>query len=124
MSGNLRDGPSRRARTGADPQGKAALFTATGAPRVRAGEPVPGAPGTGAPRVGADATAAAPRPAPGATVVVECSQCGTSTSLAYRELVLANLPVAVWLPPIGVRFNHRLRCPACGRRTWTSVRWW
>ncbi len=62
-------------------------------------------------------------PVRGPHVVVECSDCRRSTHVSYVDLVRALLPFNVWLPPVGVRFNRRLRCPACNRRTWTRVHW-
>ena len=58
------------------------------------------------------------------TVVVACSECGAQTPLSYGDFIVANLPVAVWLPPIpGLRFNRRMTCPACRQWTWMRARW-
>ena len=92
---NLRE-VGRRPRSARDPEGKAALFSKP-APAKTAG--------------------------PG-TVVVECSACGASTPLSYTDFARANLPFALWLPPVGIRFNHRMACPACHQRTWLRAHWW
>jgi len=52
-------------------------------------------------------------------VVVECSSCRAVSRLGPLDLVLASLPVPLWVP--GRRFDRRLRCPACRHRTWASV---
>lgn len=124
MSGNLRDVPRRRDRAATDPQGKAALFSAAPGSQRPGPAPLPAASPAHTTAGAPPDLAPAPAPALGSTVVVECSQCAAATTLAYRDLALANLPFAVWLPPVGIRFNHRLRCPACGHRAWASVRWW
>jgi len=65
---------------------------------------------------------AAARPRPG-TVIVQCSDCGVSSELSYTEFVSANLPIGMWFPPIGVRFNRRMTCPECRQWTWMRARW-
>jgi len=58
------------------------------------------------------------------TLVIECRECGESTRLSYVEFVKANLPFAVWLPPLpNIPFNRRLTCPACDEWTWTRAHW-
>ena len=84
----------RRADRPRDPEGKAALFSA-----------------------------AATRPHPG-TVIVQCGDCGDSTALSYVDFALANLPVGIWLPRIGVHFNRKMTCPSCRRWTWVRAQWW
>jgi hypothetical protein len=37
------------------------------------------------------------------------------------DLVLFQLPFGYWLPR--GRFDRRMTCPACRRRTWASVTW-
>ncbi len=65
----------------------------------------------------------APRPHPG-TVVVECNACGDSTPVSYLDFARANVPIAVWLPPVpGLHFNRYMSCPACSRRTWVRAHW-
>jgi hypothetical protein len=58
------------------------------------------------------------------TLVIECRECGESTRLSYFDFVMANLPFAVWLPPLpNIPFNRRLTCPACNEWTWTRAHW-
>jgi hypothetical protein len=90
----MRDVGPGRDRRPRDPEGKLALFSA-----------------------------AEIRPRPG-VVVVQCSDCGVSTELSYLDFAIANLPVGVWLPVVGGRFNRRMTCPSCRRWTWMRARWW
>lgn len=85
---------TRRRRRSRDPEGKAALFSASST-----------------------------HPRPGRAVAVQCGACGTTTELSYLDFVLANLPFGVWVPPL-VRFNRRMTCPACNEWTWMRARWW
>jgi predicted RNA-binding Zn-ribbon protein involved in translation (DUF1610 family) len=54
-------------------------------------------------------------------VVVECSSCGEETPLTLGRLVRASVP-SLHLPLLRKDHPSWLRCPACGRRTWVSVR--
>lgn len=83
----------RRSGRPRDPEGKAALFSSAST-RPRAG-----------------------------SVVVQCSDCGASTELSYVDFAIANLPIAMWFPPVGVKFNRKMTCPACHRWTWMRARW-
>ncbi|MGA2838404.1 MAG: hypothetical protein ABSF84_17595 [Acidimicrobiales bacterium] len=50
---------------------------------------------------------------------VACSRCGSVTRVGLVEFLILQLPVGVWLP---MRvFDRWMTCPACRRRTWTSV---
>lgn len=58
------------------------------------------------------------------TLVVDCGSCGSSTRVSYVEFALGNLPFSVWLPPLpSIRFNRRMRCPACSEWTWVRANW-
>jgi hypothetical protein len=61
-----------------------------------------------------------PEPAPGATLVVECSSCLKETPVSPLDLIRAALPVSLHLPFVR-RYHSYLRCPACGRRTWVRL---
>jgi hypothetical protein len=58
-------------------------------------------------------------PAAGA-VTVDCSACGTRSSLAPLQAIRVLVP-GLHLP-IPRRHASLVRCPACGRRTWCRVR--
>lgn len=91
----------------ARPAGKHALYSDA----VPAAEPA---------RDRAAATGDDPVPATG-SLSVACSTCGSVTRVGVVEFVLLQLPVAAWLP---LRtFDRWMTCPACRRRTWTSVTW-
>ena len=58
------------------------------------------------------------------TLVVECQHCGESTRISYVDFVLANLPFAVWLPPLpNIPFNRKMTCPACSEWAWMRAHW-
>lgn len=62
-----------------------------------------------------------PLPSRGA-LVVACSSCGSVTRVGVLEFLLLQLPFGAWLPrPV---FDRWMTCPACRRRTWTSVTLW
>ena len=64
------------------------------------------------------ATAGDPLPARG-PFTVACSRCGAVSRVGVVEFVVLQLPVCAWLP---LRtFDRWMTCPACRRRTWTSV---
>lgn len=123
-AGNLRDIPRRRPHR--DPAGKAALFSSA-APRTpaagRGSTPVPTEPADAAPAP----TPASPAATEGVhgfgTLVVECGDCKRSTRVTWMDFALLNLPLSLWLPLPGLRFNHRMTCPACHRRAWVRARW-
>jgi hypothetical protein len=50
---------------------------------------------------------------------VECSACAARTQIGLVDFLIYQLPVGLWLPR--GRFDHRMTCPACRRRTWLSV---
>jgi hypothetical protein len=58
-------------------------------------------------------------PALGA-VSIECSGCRRRTALGLSAAIRAMLP-SLYLPLPRRRYDWWLRCPACGRRTWTNV---
>jgi hypothetical protein len=59
-----------------------------------------------------------PLPARG-LLTVSCSSCGSVSRVGLFEFLLLQLPWAGWLP--GRVFDRWMTCPACRRRTWTSV---
>lgn len=92
---------SRRAR----PAGKHALYS----------EPTPASERETATWAG---QATDPLP-PHGLFVVACSTCGSVSRVGLLEYLWCQLPVPVWLPRR--TFDRWMTCPACRRRTWTSV---
>jgi hypothetical protein len=58
--------------------------------------------------------------APAASLVLACSSCLSETPVTPFELLRACLPFSLHLPFVR-RYHSYLRCPACGRRTWTRL---
>ena len=52
-------------------------------------------------------------------ITVSCSSCGTSCRVGIIEFLRLQFPFGAWLPRR--RFDRWMTCPACRRRTWTSV---
>ena len=52
-------------------------------------------------------------------LTVTCSLCGSVTRVGMVEFVVLQLPFGAWLPRRS--FDRWMTCPACRRRTWTSV---
>jgi hypothetical protein len=52
-------------------------------------------------------------------LTVTCSSCGSVTRVGVFEFVLLQFPFCAWLPRR--TFDRWMTCPACRRRTWTSV---
>ncbi len=113
---------------GRDPLGKRALFEGLSAPPPPAGREEPEPPRRRLPtlrrtRVVSPPSAAGEevrRPAVQAGCLsVECSACAARTQIGLIDFAIYQLPVGLWLPR--GRFDHRMTCPACRRRTWLSV---
>jgi hypothetical protein len=66
----------------------------------------------------ATATASESLP-PRGLLTVSCSSCGSMSQVGVVEFLLLQFPFAAWLPR--GRFDRWMTCPACRRRTWTSV---
>lgn len=54
-------------------------------------------------------------------VTVECSRCGQESVLTPARWLRAALP-SLHLPLVKRHHSSWMRCPACGTRTWVSVR--
>ncbi len=52
-------------------------------------------------------------------LAVECSACGSVTRVSVLDFLMLHFPFGAWVP--GRTFDHRMTCPACRRRAWTSV---
>ena len=118
MSDTLRPVTRRATRERHDPTGKAALFSGVGdfadPPPITDDDSDEHADGT-------DALYSAEwRPF---TVAIECSACGRRTRLSLLDFALANLPVGLWFPVPGMRFNRRMTCPSCAQWAWVRARW-
>jgi hypothetical protein len=50
---------------------------------------------------------------------VACSSCGSVSRVGVIHFVVLQLPFGAWLPR--PRYDRWMTCPACRRRTWTSV---
>ncbi|HEV3365937.1 MAG TPA: hypothetical protein VG054_00630 [Acidimicrobiales bacterium] len=97
--------PSPSSKRRARPTGKHALFSAA-TPASEHDEPT------------SSAVTTDPLPPRGAFVVT-CSSCGSVSRVGIFDFVLLQLPVGFWLPRR--TFDRWMTCPACRRRSWTSV---
>ena len=52
-------------------------------------------------------------------VTVECGRCRQVSHIGVLDLLIFQLPLGVWRPLR--RFDHRMTCPSCRKRTWCSV---
>jgi hypothetical protein len=50
---------------------------------------------------------------------VECERCHQISHVALLDLLIFQFPVGTWLPR--GKFDHRMTCPSCRRRSWCSV---
>jgi hypothetical protein len=96
-----------------DPTGKQALFSApvTSAPdRIRPG-----------PRNEGRTALFSTPPRQAGTVVIECSRCRARSRTSVIDLALRLATGSIWMPVR--RFQHWVRCPACGHRQWCRIGW-
>lgn len=117
---------SRRDRP-PDPLGKRALFwapAAGGGPAAETGPAVlplgkralfSGAPSEPDDHINASGNPLAER----GTFGVTCERCGHGSRVGLMDLLIFQLPIGVWMPR--GRFDHRMTCPSCRRRSWCSV---
>ncbi|HEX5615238.1 MAG TPA: hypothetical protein VFZ83_08800 [Acidimicrobiia bacterium] len=112
MSDTLRPVTRRATRERHDPTGKAALFS--GAADLPELDEVDADPDD------ASLFSDAWKPF---TASVDCSACGRRSRVTLVDFALANLPVGLWFPLPGLRYNRRMTCPSCARWTWVRVRW-
>ncbi len=52
-------------------------------------------------------------------VTVECERCRAVSRVGVLDLLIYQFPIGYWLPR--GKFDHRMSCPVCRRRTWASV---
>jgi len=112
-----------------DPLGKRALYWV---PAAVAGGDEPGDPPTtvlpvgkralysGASAPAADAAPTSDNPLTGrGTFTVRCQRCRQLSRVGALDLLIFQFPIGVWLPR--GRFDHRMTCPSCRKRSWCSV---
>jgi hypothetical protein len=97
--------PPNPVRRHARPAGKHALYSRA----TPTGEPVAAT---------SMATASDPLP-PRGVLSVACSSCGAMSRVGLIEFMLLQFPFGAWLPRR--TYDRWMTCPACLRRTWTSV---
>jgi hypothetical protein len=84
-----------------DPLGKRALYSAARPQRVRE-----------------EGAADKPRAGRG-SFTVRCQRCRQTSHVGFLDLLIFQFPVGVWLPR--GRFDRRMTCPSCRKRSWCSV---
>ncbi len=89
----------------ARPAGKHALYS----------EATPAGESSGATATATDSESLPPR----GPLMVCCSSCGSMSQVGVVEFLVLQFPFGAWLPR--GRFDRWMTCPACRRRTWTSV---
>lgn len=50
---------------------------------------------------------------------VECQRCRQTSRVGVVDMVIFQFPIGVWFPRR--RFDHRMTCPSCRKRSWCSV---
>jgi len=50
---------------------------------------------------------------------VTCQRCRQMSHVGLLDMVIFQFPLGIWFPLR--RFDHRMICPACRKRTWCSV---
>jgi hypothetical protein len=114
-----------------DPLGKRALFWVPSAGESESSE-FSGSGVTTALPVGKRALYSGARPDPDSVAMtsgnpldergsftVECARCGQTSHVGVLDLLIFQLPLAVWRPRR--RFDHRMTSPTCRKRAWCSV---
>jgi hypothetical protein len=112
-----------------DPLGKRALYWA---PAAAVDGDEPGDPPTVVLPVGkralySGASAAADEASPTSdnpligrgTFTVRCQRCRQLSRVGVLDLLIFQFPIGVWVPR--GRFDHRMTCPSCRKRSWCSV---
>jgi hypothetical protein len=50
---------------------------------------------------------------------VQCQRCGQLSRIGLVDLFIFQFPIGVWIPR--GRFDRRMTCPSCRKRSWCSV---
>jgi hypothetical protein len=53
------------------------------------------------------------------TFAVECQRCRQVSRIGLLDLLIFQFPIGAWLPR--GKFDRRMTCPSCRRRSWCSV---
>jgi hypothetical protein len=53
------------------------------------------------------------------TFTVRCQRCRQLSRVGVLDLLIFQFPIGVWVPR--GRFDHRMTCPSCRKRSWCSV---
>jgi hypothetical protein len=53
------------------------------------------------------------------TFAVECQRCRQISRIGLLDLLIYQFPIGAWLPR--GKFDRRMTCPSCRRRSWCSV---
>jgi hypothetical protein len=53
------------------------------------------------------------------TFTVECQRCHQISRIGLLDLLIYQFPIGAWLPR--GKFDRRMTCPSCRRRSWCSV---
>ncbi len=93
------------ARRHVRPAGKRALYSSA-------------TPAAGTARSTSSATAGDPVPRRG-ILTVACSSCAAVTRVGLLGYLMLQFPIGAWLPRR--EYDRWMTCPACHKRTWTSV---
>jgi hypothetical protein len=122
---------ARRGDKAPDPLGKRALFWVPSGAEAGSEQPVSGR-STGALPMGKRALYSGAQPESDSLATtsdnplasrgafrVECERCRQTSYAGALDLLIFQLPIGVWLPR--GRFDHRMTCPTCRRRSWCSV---
>ena len=117
-------GPADPSGNGRDPLGKRALFSPPAARAEESDQQGQGRQrprGAGGKRDGVKSLYSVDTEPRMGTVVVECSDCRAHTRISVFDAGARIASFSLWIP--GKRFSRYLSCPACGRRTWSRIRW-
>jgi uncharacterized C2H2 Zn-finger protein len=56
---------------------------------------------------------------PEGDVLLHCSRCEAESVLTLADAAVRLMSLSIWVP--GRQHSHRLRCPACGQRSWVRL---
>ncbi len=57
---------------------------------------------------------------PGGPIIVDCSRCSVTSRIPLLDAGRRIMSLSLWIP--GRSYSRRLRCPACGQRSWVRIR--